>query len=132
MSCKNNDDFNVMKTLQKKPVILIVDDDENILYALREVLMNDGFSFLEAKDGMQAVEKIKVHQPNILIMDVDMPNMNGLDAVKQIRKFNPVVKIIIMTANGLDGYKQKFSDLMIHDYLSKPLSVNSIRSILRT
>ena len=99
--------------------ILVVDDDKNICELLSLYLKNDGYSVVFAHDGSEAVTKAKEEKPNLIILDVMMPIINGWEACKLIRQFTDV-PIIMLTA--LDSLENKVQGLNIgaDDYIVKP------------
>lgn len=99
--------------------VLVVDDDKNICELLSLYLKNDGYTVVFAYDGSEAVTKAKEEKPNIIILDVMMPVINGWEACKLIRQFTDV-PIIMLTA--LDSVENKVQGLNIgaDDYIVKP------------
>jgi PAS domain S-box-containing protein len=114
--------------------ILIVDDNPvNLLLAkviLLETLPNS--IIIEASNGKDAVEKFKIEQPDIIFMDIRMPEMNGFDATREIRKMeiNKRIPIIALTAGNLIGEKDKCLEAGMDDYITKPVVVNSIQKVI--
>ena len=79
--------------------VLVVDDDAALRLSVKSILLNKGtFSVEEAFDGLDAIEKINSSSVDIVLMDVDMPRLNGLEALKKIKELHPGVIVIIMTA----------------------------------
>lgn len=77
--------------------VLIVDDNSNLLEIFRLVLCND-FEISEARNGLQAIKVYKQQTPDLVLMDILMPEMDGIDATKEIMKINPKAKIVAITA----------------------------------
>ncbi len=111
--------------------ILVVDDDEKILFAFREVLEKDGHEFLQARNGEEALEKLKIEQPDIIFMDVSMPKVDGLQVLQEIRKTDYSKPVIIITGQGTIQTAVKAMQLGAFQYLIKPLSVKTIREEIR-
>ena len=81
--------------------ILVVDDASFMRMMIKDVLSKNGFTILgEAENGLKAVEKYKELQPELVIMDITMPEMDGIQAVKEIKKINSAAKIIMCSAMG--------------------------------
>ena len=99
--------------------VLVVDDDKNICELLSLYLKKEGYQVVFAYDGSEAVDKAKEEKPNIIILDVMMPVINGWEACKLIRQFTDV-PIIMLTA--LDTLENKVQGLNIgaDDYIVKP------------
>lgn len=101
--------------------ILVVDDEEMIREVLKEYLQADGHETDEAKDGVEAVEKCRYGDYDLLIMDVMMPRMDGFSAVKEIRKQKDV-PVIMLSARGEEYDKLFAFQLGADDYVTKPFS----------
>ena len=101
--------------------ILVVDDEEMIREVLKEYLSADGHEVGEAADGVEAVEKCRLSEYDLLIMDVMMPRMDGFSAVKEIRKHKDV-PVIMLSARGEEYDKLFAFQLGADDYVTKPFS----------
>lgn len=111
--------------------VLVVDDDEGLRKGLRGILQSSGrFEIDEAFDGIDAVEK-NLQQPyDVILLDVDMPRMNGLEALRQIKAKNPEIIVLIMTAFAtIDSAVQAVKD-GAYNYLAKPVSGDDLIMIL--
>lgn len=115
----------------KAPRVLVVDDDENILFAFKEVLKKDGCVYLAAWNGEEAVEQLHRRQPDIIFMDITMPKLDGLEALKRIREVNKKIPVIIITGYGTMQTAVKAMKLGAFEYLTKPLDVEKIREVKR-
>ena len=82
----------------KRSSILIVDDEPDILLILGDYLSNEGFNVLTAKDGLQAIQKIKEYVVDLVLLDIAMPEMNGIEALREIKKIKPELPAIMITA----------------------------------
>jgi DNA-binding NtrC family response regulator len=80
--------------------ILIVDDDEDLRAIVKEVLRDEGFSLMEASDGLKAIEVFKADRPQAVLLDLQMPRMNGLEILQELKKIDSHVPVIILTAHG--------------------------------
>ena len=108
--------------------ILIVDDESYIVTSLSYVMKNAGFEVDSAGDGEEALEKVKSKAPDLVILDIMMPKLDGFEVCKQIRA-NPdwnSVRIIMLTAKGRDSEREKGLELGADDYLTKPFSTRDI------
>ena len=108
--------------------VLIVDDEDHIVTSLSYVMKNAGFEVSSASDGEQALEKISSIKPDLVILDVMMPKLDGFEVCKAVRADSRLnsVRIIILTAKGRDTERQKGLELGADDYLTKPFSTRDI------
>jgi DNA-binding response OmpR family regulator len=114
--------------------ILVVDDEKNIVQLARLYLGNEGFKVEEAYDGKQALEKARSVNPDLVVLDVMMPEMDGLSVCKEIRKSSSV-PVIILTARGDDVDKIVGLEIGADDYMTKPFNprelVARVKAVLR-
>ncbi len=109
------------KQVEQKHRILVVDDETRIRDLLRIVLQSRGYSVIEAKDGLEAIQSAKDLEPDLIILDVLMPNLNGFDSLKQIRRFSDC-PVIMLTAKGEDYDQLEGFDSGADDYVIKPFT----------
>jgi DNA-binding response OmpR family regulator len=118
----------------KKTTILTADDDPQLLRLMTRNLQLEGYDVLPASDGQQALEEIERNTPDLVLLDVMMPKMDGFSVCHRVREFSSV-PIIIVTARGQDQDKVRGLDLGADDYLTKPFSVDEllarVRAVLR-
>lgn len=114
--------------------ILVVDDEERIRDIIKQYLEFEGFSFDEAEDGAIAYEKAKSQKFDLVLMDIMMPNCDGITALRKIREFSDV-PVILLTAKGEEYDKVFGFDLGADDYVVKPFSprelISRIKAILK-
>ena len=118
----------------KNTTLVVADDDPQLLRLMARNLQLEGFDVLAASDGQQALELIENHAPDLVLLDVMMPKMDGFTVCSRVREFS-AVPIIIVTARGQDQDKVRGLDLGADDYLTKPFSVEEllarVRAVLR-
>ena len=114
----------------KKTTILAADDDPQLLRLITRNLQLEGYEVLAASDGQQALELIENNAPDLVLLDVMMPKMDGFTVCYRVREFSSV-PIIIMTARGQDQDKVRGLDLGADDYLTKPFSVDELLARVR-
>ena len=100
--------------------VLIVDDKEDIHWILSKVLKQGGYTSLSAVNGREALEQMEKSHPHAVILDIKMPEMNGLDLLKEVKKKGLNIPIIILTAYGEIGGAVEAMKLGAYDYLTKP------------
>src|ERR1700730_4549763 len=118
----------------KKTTILTADDDPQLLRLITRNLQLEGYEVLPVSDGQQVLEQIEQKSPDVVLLDVMMPRMDGFTVCHKVREFSSV-PIIIVTARGQDQDKVRGLDLGADDYLTKPFSVDEllarVRAVLR-
>src|SRR5881296_3024007 len=118
----------------KKTTIVAADDDPQLLRLMTRNLEFEGYEVLSTSNGQQALEQIEAHGPDLVLLDVMMPKMDGFTVCQRVREFSSV-PVIIVTARGQDQDKVRGLDLGADDYLTKPFSVDEllarVRAVLR-
>ncbi len=118
----------------RKAKIVAADDDPQLLRLVTRNLQLEGYEVLAASDGQQALEQIEAVAPDLVLLDVMMPKLDGFSVCERVREFS-AVPIIIVTARGQDQDKVRGLDLGADDYLTKPFSVDEllarVRAVLR-
>lgn len=114
--------------------ILIVDDDEQIRYALLSVLTSEGHRVREAFNGTQALEALAIREPDVMILDLGLPDMSGFEVCREARLASDV-PILVLTVRDAEDDKIRALDLGADDYLTKPFASGEllarIRAVLR-
>lgn len=110
--------------------ILVVDDEDRIRDIIKQYLEFEGFEFSEAVDGLQAIEAVKNDSIDLVLMDVMMPNCDGITALRKIREFSQL-PIILLTAKGEEYDKIFGFDLGADDYVVKPFSPRELMSRIK-
>jgi PAS domain S-box-containing protein len=105
---------------KERTILVVEDDDMNFTY-LKEILNVKGVKIARAADGIQAVEKARAIKPELIVMDIRLPVMNGLDATRKIRESGNKVPIIAQTAYAMSEDQKKCFNAGCDDYLSKPI-----------
>lgn len=116
---------------QKK--VLCVEDNINNMLLISRVVEAEGHELIRAEDSTEALDALSVGIPDIILLDVNLPGMNGLDLAQVIRNelHYTDVPIIAITANVLVGDKEKTLAAGCDDYLPKPLDIRKLRSLMR-
>lgn len=118
----------------KHTTILLADDDQQLLRLVTRALQFEGYEVLLASDGEQALDQITAHMPDLVLLDVMMPRMDGFTVCQRVRALS-AVPIIMLTARGLDQDKAHGLDLGADDFLGKPFSMDEllarVRAVLR-
>ena len=113
-----------------KKSVLVVDDDDAHRTVLKTVLKGWGYDIHEANDGHVAVNKVKITPFDLILMDIRMLKLSGIEALKQIKVFNPAIPIIIMTAYSSVETAVEALKKGAYDYLTKPLDFDELRLVM--
>ncbi len=117
--------------LENKDVcILVVDDNKINQKVTQRTLKKEGIESALASDGQEAIDKVKNNSYDLILMDINMPKVNGIDATIAIRKFNKEIPIIALTAVELDDMRIKILDSGMNDILSKPYEIKQFFSTI--
>jgi len=114
----------------KVPSILVVDDDPEMRALLLDVLRNDGYDVVEAKDGAEAVLALRTRKFDVILMDKNMPGPSGLDLLPGFRRVCPASQIIMMTAFGDVASYMEAAEKGAVEYLFKPFRMEEMRGAI--
>jgi two-component system KDP operon response regulator KdpE len=109
----------------KKFCILVVDDEKRILNFLRTKLKASGYEVLTAASGMEALEQVQAQEPDLILLDILMPKMDGFETLKSLRSFS-ATPVIVLSAKGSDIDKIKGLGLGADDYIPKPFNPDEL------
>jgi two-component system, OmpR family, KDP operon response regulator KdpE len=119
---------------QSERRVLVVDDEPHLLHAVQLYLEDEGFTVLTARDGQEALRKVREQLPDAVVMDVEMPGLDGFETLQELRKVSSA-PVIMLTVRGEESDKVRGLRLGADDYLTKPFSqrelVERIRAVLR-
>lgn len=124
----------ILEETFKNRVILVVDDEERMARFIRLNLEHDGFQVVEAYRGLDAIHKLRDSLPDVVILDIMMPDLDGFEVLKLIREISQV-PVIMLTAKGEEDDRVRGLELGADDYVTKPFSprelVSRVRAVLR-
>lgn len=113
--------------------MLIVDDALFMRSTLKMMLTKAGYDVVgEATNGIEAIEKYKSIKPDIVTMDIHMPEMGGLDALKEIKQYDKDATIIMITAAGDQGHVMEAMQLGAVNFIVKPFTEDTVRQVMRS
>ncbi|MFD2446803.1 response regulator [Bacillus sp. CGMCC 1.16607] len=114
-----------------KEKILIVDDQFGIRILLNEVFQKEGYQTFQAANGVQALEIVKQHSPDLVLLDMKIPGMDGIEILKRMKVIDPDIRVIIMTAYGELDMIQEAKDLGALTHFAKPFDIDDIRAAVK-
>ncbi|WP_160724207.1 response regulator [Bacillus sp. USDA818B3_A] len=114
-----------------KEKILIVDDQFGIRILLNEVFQKEGYQTFQAANGVQALEIVTKHHPDLVLLDMKIPGMDGIEILKRMKVIDPEIRVIIMTAYGELDMIQEAKDLGALTHFAKPFDIDDIRAAVR-
>lgn len=118
-----------------KKTILVIEDEPHIVMGLRDALEFEGFATISAGKGKEGVQLARAHNPDAVILDLMLPDINGYAVCEELRRVSPFLPIIMLTARSQETDKIRGLDAGADDYVTKPFSVNELiarmRAILR-
>jgi len=109
--------------------ILIVDDEEAQRMLYEAEITDMGYEVVLARDGVEAVDKVRQQKPDAVVLDLMMPNMHGLDALRKILSLNPNIPVIIHTAYS--HYKDNFMSWAAEEYIVKSADLTELKNAIR-
>ena len=113
------------------PKVLIVDDAQFMRMRCTKLLEKNGFEVVEAENGRHAVEVYQQAKPDAVLMDITMPEMDGLDALKEIRQMDPAARVAMLTALGQQGIVIEAIKAGAKDFIVKPFGRIRVLDALR-
>jgi two-component system response regulator (stage 0 sporulation protein F) len=114
-----------------KEKILIVDDQFGIRILLNEVFQKEGYQTFQAANGIQALEIVTKHDPDLVLLDMKIPGMDGIEILKRMKVIEPDIRVIIMTAYGELDMIQEAKDLGAITHFAKPFDIDDIRAAVK-
>ncbi|WP_374721270.1 response regulator [Peribacillus tepidiphilus] len=111
--------------------LLIVDDQFGIRILLNEVFQKEGYLTFQAANGIQALDIVSNHSPDLVLLDMKIPGMDGIEILKRMKKIDPDIQVIIMTAYGELDMIQEAKDLGALTHFAKPFDIDDMRKVVR-
>jgi DNA-binding response OmpR family regulator len=110
--------------------VLVVDDHVTVCNVLEEFLRSRGYDVYTALDGPTAIAKVKEFRPHIVLLDIIMPGMGGIEVLKEIKRIDPSVGVIMLTGVGDDELGRRTLELGAYEYITKPINFNYLENAL--
>jgi DNA-binding NtrC family response regulator len=116
--------------MEDKPTILVVDDNQDLLETFAMILKRRGYNVQTALNGLSAIDKFKEQEFDVTLMDIVMPEMNGVDAFKKIKEMRPDAPIILMTAYSDEELIQSAKDEGARQIIHKPIRIDQLMELI--
>ena len=110
------------------PRMVIVDDEPEVLEELAEVFGEYGYEIETAREGEEALRKVKEKRPHVMLLDIRMPGMDGIEVLRRVREMDPSLGIIMVTAVMEEGLAKEAMKLGAFDYITKPIDLDYLRT----
>jgi two-component system nitrogen regulation response regulator NtrX len=108
------------------PTILIVDDEPSILRSLSGILMDEGFETMTATNGYEALQCLETQRPDLVLLDIWMPGLDGIDTLKEIKSQHPHVQVVMITGHGTIETAISATKIGAYDFIEKPLNIDRV------
>ena len=116
---------------RKEIKVLVVDDEVTFADTLAQRLKMRDLKVGTAYDGEEALSKVKKEEPDVMVLDLKMPGMHGMEVLREIRKAYPEIQVIILTGHGTDKDEEEAKNLGGFDYLKKPADIDHLENKIR-
>lgn len=111
--------------------LLIVDDQYGIRILLNEVFQKEGYQTFQASNGMQALQIVEQDRPDLVLLDMKIPGMDGIEILKRLKEMDQTIEVFIMTAYGELDMIQQAKDLGARTHFAKPFDIDEIRAAVK-
>lgn len=115
-----------IKNTDKPSKILIVDDQNFIRMILKKILEPAGYELIEAEDGSEGISRYKEHRPDIVLLDIVMPDTDGIECLKQIMEFDANAKVVMCSSVSQMAIEKKTTQLGAYDFIVKPFESDRV------
>lgn len=111
--------------------LLIVDDQAGVRRLLYEAFSDEGYRVEMASSGPEAIKKVSSRIPSLILLDIKMPGMNGLETLEELRKITPEIPVVMMTAYGELDIVAEAKRRGVQHYITKPFDLNEVRYLIK-
>lgn len=117
--------------VRPQPRVLVVDNESSIRFVLRELMEREGYAVEEAADGDIAVDLVRQSEFDVAVMDIRMPRLDGIEALRQMKQLRPQIVVVMITAFGSEQLALEATRAGAYDYFRKPFEVEELRTVVR-
>ena len=113
--------------------ILLIEDNEQNRILMRQILVRKGYDLLEAKDGLTGIEMARAHLPALILLDIQMPVMNGFMVIRELRNDAELrkIKVIAVTSFAMKGDREKALQAGFYEYVTKPIDTRTFPELIK-
>jgi len=117
--------------LSNKHTILVVDDDPEIVTLLSKILLNEGYNVMDAQNGRKALRKVEKGGIDLVILDLIMPEMGGIEVLKRLGDIAPKLPVIVLTGHGDLQTAREAMMLGAYEYITKPFVADFVKAVVK-
>ncbi|HCN20611.1 MAG: hypothetical protein A3C38_04395 [Planctomycetes bacterium RIFCSPHIGHO2_02_FULL_50_42] len=117
--------------LSNKHTILVVDDDPEIVTLLSKILLNEGYNVMDAQNGRKALRKVEKGGIDLVILDLIMPEMGGIEVLKRLGDIAPKLPVIVLTGHGDLQTAREAMMLGAYEYITKPFDADFVKAVVK-
>lgn len=117
--------------MRKNPQILVIDDEKEVCHLFRKTLTLEGYTVFTALDGISGLKIVKEKKPDIVLLDLKMPKMDGIEVLRHIKKFDKNIVVIVITGYGTMDTARMAMKLGAFDYITKPINLEYIKAVIK-
>lgn len=117
--------------MKNKPQILVIDDEKDVCDLFRKALTPEGYSVSTALDGLSGLKIVKDKKPDIVLLDLKMPKMNGIEVLREIKKIDKNIVVIVITGYGTMDTARMAMTFGAFDYITKPVDLEYLKAIIK-
>lgn len=117
--------------MKRKPSILVVDDEKSVLELFHRILKKKEYTVLTANNGKEALELADKERPDLVILDLNLPGISGIEVLRRIKKIDENIEVIVITGYGTMETVKTAMRLGAYDYITKPFDINYVSSLIK-
>lgn len=117
--------------MRDKPQILVIDDEEDVCGFLKKVLMLEGYIVFTALEGVSGLKIVEENKPNIVLLDLKMPHMDGIEILRRIKRIDKNIVVVMITAYGTMDTARMAMKLGAFDYITKPFDLSYVKTVIK-
>jgi CheY-like chemotaxis protein len=117
--------------MNKDFTLLVIEDDDSSFRLIAAALRTFDITIIHADNGSDGIRLFSENMPNLVLLDIQLPEMDGFEVIEQIRKINKVIPVIAQTAYTLANEKEKCNETGFSDFISKPINIMQLRNIIK-